>query len=287
MTARDPAAVGLVLLAYLIFLAAAGCDAPKVQGEAAGGRQGAGGQGGAAGSAPPDITRADSGVQLPDVPPAETGAATPQCGKLMAIVRDFRTDHPDFEKDGLNHGIPFPGLVRPELGDDGKPVYAHPGPTVTTTGKSNFDQWYREVPGINLPFEVPLTLVQQQPGRYFFDSAAFFPIDSMGWPGDERLGHNFSFTTEIHTTFRYRGGEVFTFTGDDDVFVFINRKLALDLGGMHGKSSATINLDAQQVALGLTAGASFPLDVFHAERHTSESNFRIETSIECLTVKVD
>jgi fibro-slime domain-containing protein len=31
----------------------------------------------------------------------------------------------------------------------------------------------------------------------------------------------------------------------------------------------------------------YPLDVFHAERHTSQSNFRIETSIDCLVVEVD
>jgi fibro-slime domain-containing protein len=34
----------------------------------------------------------------------------------------------------------------------------------------------------------------------------------------------------------------------------------------------------------LTVGGTYPLDVFHAERHTDRSNFRIETSIECLQV---
>jgi fibro-slime domain-containing protein len=85
----------------------------------------------------------------------------------------------------------------------------------------------------------------------------------------------------MHATFRYRGGEVFTFRGDDDVFVFVNGKLALDLGGVHGAETDTIDFDAQAGALGITVGSTYSLDVFHAERHTVESNFRIETSIEC------
>ena len=31
--------------------------------------------------------------------------------------------------------------------------------------------------------------------------------------------------------------------------------------------------------LGLEIGSSYPLDIFHAERHTTMSTFRIETSI--------
>ena len=103
------------------------------------------------------------------------------------------------------------------------------------------------------------------PGTKSPNSAGFGPLRH----------YNFHFTTEIHTSFQYTGGETFTFTGDDDVWVYINKKLVIDIGGVHGNTSANVKLDD----LGLTPGLVYNLDVFHAERRTVGSNFRIDTTI--------
>ncbi len=149
-----------------------------------------------------------------------------------------------------------------------------------------FDQWYRDIEGVNQSFSYDVVLVPMGGGRYVYDSSAFFPIDGEGF-GDEgsrdSMGvlHNFHFTTEIHTQFMYRAGDTFTFVGDDDLWLFINGHLAIDLGGLHAPETGTIDLDARAGELGITPGGTYRMDIFHAERHTFDSNFRIETSIEC------
>ena len=64
-----------------------------------------------------------------------------------------------------------------------------------------------------------------------------------------------------------------------------NGKLALDMGGIHTRQTDTIDFDAQAGALSITPGEVYRLDLFHAERHTSDSYFRIETTIDCLLVE--
>jgi fibro-slime domain-containing protein len=200
------------------------------------------------------------------------------CGVLVATVRDFKVGHPDFERSGA--GASDLGIVQTMLGVDNKPVYAPATNSPMTSGKANFDQWYRNTAGVNQAFQIPLPLTATTPGVFVFDSAAFFPIDNQGF-GNEGNPHNFHFTTEIHATFFYKGGEQFTFRGDDDVFVFINKRLAINLGGLHQALTGTIDFNARAAELGIVPGNTYAFDVFHAERHTTESNFRIETSIDC------
>jgi fibro-slime domain-containing protein len=219
--------------------------------------------------------------------------AAPATLTLAVVHRDFRgfdlppfgnlpRGHVDFEnKNGAERGI-----VKSLLGDGGKPAYAKEGSiSGTTENKAAFDQWFRDVENVNVPIVATMSLaLQPASGAYAFDSDAFFPIDDAGFvaAGAEQKRRdqngtlrNFSFTSEMRSWFQYKGAEVITIRGDDDIWVFINGHLALDLGGVHGPESGTVTLSQQAAALGLTTGGVYEMAIFRAERHTLGSSFRL------------
>ncbi len=196
---------------------------------------------------------------------------------LPVVYRDFLDTHPDFERFTI---VIEPEIAADQLGADGKPVYADPygtGVTVSTSGQANFDQWYRDVPGVNVPVLQTLTLGQLPSGAFQFDDQSFFPINNQGW-GNQANPNNFHFTSEVRYWFEFKGNEVLDFTGDDDVWVFINRRLAVDLGGVHDALDATVDLGAQQDELNLQVGNVYEITVFQAERQTTESHYRLTLS---------
>ena len=217
------------------------------------------------------------------IPPAATTLS------LTATLRDFKAfvkpdgspnpgGHPDFENgNGAEQGI-----VQAALDANQKPIYAKDGqPSTTTHGKMYFDQWYNDVAGVNqsktVTFDLSL-VAGSTPPQYKYSNQDFFPIDNQLW-GNEGYSHNYGFTVELHTKFRYMGGEKFDFTGDDDVFVFLANKLALDLGGVHGAESGTIDLDAMAGQLGMTTCNVYDFALFYNERHTTQSDLALTTTI--------
>jgi fibro-slime domain-containing protein len=229
--------------------------------------------------------------------PVEAGAggapgegSTACSDTLLVVYRDFRgwkdssgNKHPDFENVlGDDRGI-----VQPMLGSDQKPVYAHSGATKTVSGAASFNQWYRDTAGVNMRIEktLQLTPLATDPSTKGYSSSAFFPLNGIGF-GNQGQRNNFSFTTEIHTSFTYKGGEVFSFDGDDDVFTYVDNKLVIDLGGVHTAEKQTIDFDQHAAELGLVKGNTYTMDIFHAERHTSQSDFTMETKFDCLVSRI-
>jgi fibro-slime domain-containing protein len=248
-----------------------------------GGTIATGGSGGDAGKGGTAGTMASGGT-------GGTSAEACAMPDFTGVVRDFTDKHPDFEPVGGPDGSEMIGAVKPDLDADGKPAWALPGgyvePISNVTlvkGKDSFAQWYRDTPEFNMSAEYKLGVATQQNGSLLIGTQDFRPIDGkllgnkdatkQTIEGDE--GRNQLFTYELIVEFEYQasGKELLIVASDDDSWVFVNHKLAIDNGGLHGISVGNVSFMARAADFGLEKGKRYKIHFFMADRNLTGAAF--------------
>jgi fibro-slime domain-containing protein len=180
-------------------------------------------------------------------------------------------------------------------------------PSYIIFSAASFSDWYRDRAGTNQTTFGNLELSSIGAGQFQFTRrngvdggiGGLFPLDALAWGGEALIcqswrywppnagtnpatcpvAHNYHFTSEVRYVFPYQGGETLSFLGDDDVWVFVNGILAVDLGGIHQQSPGSLTINAaNQAAFGMTPGNLYEIVVFHAERHPIDSNYQLTLS---------
>ena len=187
-------------------------------------------------------------------------------------------------------------LVGYELNEDHFPTFSA-GQLTPNRGLDNAERWFKPVEGKSASFLGTLGLKYEAQGAHFyFHRDEFFPLDDVKFSeGDNvnRDGHNHLFTMSfaLPITVLANGGESFEITADDDTFVYIGDKLAIDMGGIHEATTGVFSIDANgevyaasandelaYTGIKLTAGDGAMIRIFHADRDAKESVFGVESS---------
>ncbi len=232
---------------------------------------------------------------------------------LEATIRDFNDRHPDFEPLQTEDCLMMQcwgetlGIVKPILGSDKKPELSSAGAFVDkggyrqVTSPQSFSQWFRDVSGVNMKTTHTFATAPRSKTLYGFGAENFFPIDNMLMGNTDLIerpiddaaltmadaAHNQLMTIELHAEFIYQGnkGEIVIAESDDDLWLFINGKLAIDNGGVHPLMLGSVSLDNAAEMLGLEPGKTYAFDLFYADRKLYGTTLRVGTNLMFTTCK--
>ena len=188
------------------------------------------------------------------------------------------------------------GLVDYKLGEDFLPV-AKGGDLTPNRGVKDMKRWFNVVEGKSENYVGNLKMDYKAEGAEFsFHQSNFYPLDEVEFSKDDVVNndsHNHLFTMSFAVPFTVlkSGNEKFEITADDDTFVFVGDKLALDLGGIHEAATGKFTINEAGEVYASVAGEEFAytginLDeegssivrIFHADRNADESVFKIKLS---------
>jgi fibro-slime domain-containing protein len=207
---------------------------------------------------------------------------------LSIRMYDVTTDELVYELAVYNHFKPDKPYVAPDpvaaSGNDscGVPL----NDTVGSFGSagngavkdsSSFRDWFRDVPGTNLAARHDITLTRNGAGVYEYATTEFFPVDGQLYGNGGGL-HNDLFTYSMSVDFTYNActDQFLEMASSDDVWVYINGELVIDLGGVGDPQNQRVTLDR----LGLTDGQDYTIEMFYAKRQPADvSIFGMRTNL--------
>lgn len=190
--------------------------------------------------------------------------------------------------DGQTHSVPIYGMAVDTyksiiLSDDGNGTYS-------------FEAGYADNPAYVEYDKTNGTISQGTSGT---TTEGFYPLEDLGYEqpglltktsildGNNRNG-NFTLRGESQFVYNKASDLYFTFTGDDDVYMYINGVLALDLGGAHGRNWKTVELNKLNAEkYGLVDGQVATFTFFYMERCSDASTFGIKTNMELVQRAID
>lgn len=175
-------------------------------------------------------------------------------------------------------------------GYDGVTYNANDGSISHVNGSSSKDMvYYTTVSDTTLHPFLPTTgstTFQQTNTPYFLDSGA---SERSAASFESQIGRDYSYSMEGHGQFVFNAEDnlYFTFEGDDDVYLFINNKMVMDIGAAHSITKSTFNLNDYIKECGLKDGEMYDFDFYYMERHSYGANIRIETNIDVTSKYID
>ena len=194
------------------------------------------------------------------------------------------------------------GLVDYYLGEDYLPV-AKGGVLTANRGMNKMDGWFEKVEGENKEFVGSLKLEYKEEGAEFaFYKSEFYPLDGVEFSAGDVVnkdGHNHLFTMSFAVPFTVltSGHEGFEIAADDDTFVYVGDRLVIDMGGVHGATkgrfairengevyAAVEDEDLAYSGVKVESGDGSIVRIFHADRDSTESTFKVKFTGMNLTV---